>query len=99
MYPCRMNATIFRDSNEIDLPAVRSFVDQMYEEDAAAHGGTPDIDLTFKELKTRPDKGRLLLIERDGTPVGYAIIVFFWSNEYRGNSIDIDELFIAENSR
>jgi GNAT superfamily N-acetyltransferase len=94
-----MPELLIRPCRRENLPQVRTYVKQMYLEDNAAHGGTPDVDLTFNDLAVHPDKGQLLVLEYDGQIVGYGIIVFFWSNEYRGNVIDIDELFIAPQYR
>lgn len=54
------------------------------------------ITRTINEYKNNPSKLRILLIECDGKIVGYAIIVFYWSNEYGGDILNIDELFINE---
>jgi GNAT superfamily N-acetyltransferase len=94
-----MPEVLIRPCRRENLVQVKSFVKQMYLEDAAAHGGTPDIELTFNDLALHPDKGQLLVLEYEGKMVGYGIIIFFWSNEYRGNVIDIDELFITPQYR
>jgi GNAT superfamily N-acetyltransferase len=90
----------FRRCRPEDLNQIRSFVSSMYVEDADAHAGTVgDIDLTFRELDSKPDKGQLIVIEKNNDLIGYAILIFFWSNEFHGDVIDIDELFIASDHR
>jgi GNAT superfamily N-acetyltransferase len=90
----------FRRCRPDDLDQIRSFVSCMYIEDADAHAGTSgDIDLTFRELDSKPDKGQLIVIESDKVVIGYAILIFFWSNEFHGDVIDIDELFISKDHR
>jgi GNAT superfamily N-acetyltransferase len=86
--------TVFRACTQADLPVVRQFAKQMYLEDADAHSGSPDMDLTHKQLSSKPDKGQVLVFEKNGQLVGYAIIIFFWSNEFHGDVIDIDELYV-----
>jgi GNAT superfamily N-acetyltransferase len=54
---------------------------------------------TFKEFTLRPEKGRIIAFEMDNTVVGYAILVFFWSNEFGGDFIEVDELFVQEGYR
>jgi ribosomal protein S18 acetylase RimI-like enzyme len=94
-----MSDVLIRSCRRENLAQLRGFVEQMYQEDFSAHGGTPDIELTFKDLSLHPDKGQLLVFEYEQKVIGYAIIILFWSNEYRGNIIDIDELFISPHYR
>lgn len=39
------------------------------------------------------------MIEKSGENIGYAILVYFWSNEWGGNILVIDELYVVENCR
>lgn len=57
-------------------------------------GQNPQISLTFREFSQRPQKGRVIAFSNRQGLVGYAIIVHFWSNEFRGDIIEIDELFV-----
>ncbi|HEY9870265.1 MAG TPA: GNAT family N-acetyltransferase [Candidatus Obscuribacterales bacterium] len=86
--------TVFRQCTQADLPVVRQFASQMYLEDSDAHSGSPNMDLTYKHLSSKPDKGRVVVFDKNGQLVGYAIIIFFWSNEFHGDVIDIDELYV-----
>ena len=90
---------VFRTCTERDLPAVQGLVEQLY---AGLRGAVPvhtDISLTYRELTGKPDKGRVIVFESAGRLIGYGIIIFFWSNEYSGDVIEIDELFVAEDRR
>lgn len=49
---------------------------------------------TWRRFAADPSHGEVLVIERDGQPAGYAILVFFWSNEFRGEVVLLDELWI-----
>jgi GNAT superfamily N-acetyltransferase len=40
-----------------------------------------------------------VVFRRDGSVVGYAILIFFWSNDYGSNIIEIDGLFVDEMAR
>lgn len=86
---------LFRDCRAADLDAVQALVDDLYISDPNTPDTRPDITLTFNELERRPDKGRLIVLESDSSVIGYCIIIFFWSNEYGGNIIDVDELCLA----
>ncbi len=54
---------------------------------------------TVKELANHRDKGQIILFRVNNKTAGYGIIIFFWSNEYGGNIIYIDELFVKEEWR
>lgn len=50
---------------------------------------------TIATLTARPHLGSILMIENGDVAVGYAILINFWSNEYGGIMLNIDELYIA----
>jgi predicted GNAT family acetyltransferase len=87
----------FRLAIESDLPALQQLVEQLYKDDGDRKPGR--IELTYGELSARPDKGSLISFLHDGQIVGYAILIYFWSNEFGGTVIDIDELCISREHR
>jgi GNAT superfamily N-acetyltransferase len=90
----------FRACSEGDLVIVQNYVLSLYQEDPSAMEMTPSkIQATFWEFTNKPQKGRIVVFEQDNKVVGYAIIVFFWSNEYGGDFVEIDELFVHEDYR
>ncbi len=90
----------FRACTEDDLVIVQKYVLSLYQKDPPAMEMTlPNIQATFWEFTNKPQKGRIVVFEMDNTVVGYAIVVFFWSNEYGGDFIEIDELFVQEDDR
>jgi GNAT superfamily N-acetyltransferase len=64
------------------------------------HGvhGEPFIERTFEALESRPERGGIFVLE-DGEAVGYTILVGFWSNEFRGEALIVDELYVAPEHR
>ncbi|MBX9952942.1 MAG: GNAT family N-acetyltransferase [Candidatus Obscuribacterales bacterium] len=90
---------MFRQALEADLPHIQKLVDELYADDPNTQGLTTDVRRTFVEFQNKPDKGQLIVFDEDGTVAGYCIIIFFWSNEYGGNVIDIDEICIAKEKR
>ncbi len=74
-------------------------VDQLYESDPGEVPACPDVRLTFAEFERRPEKGTIIAFDQRGKLVGYAILVNFWSNEFRGDIIEIDELLIEQEYR
>lgn len=90
---------MFRQCIESDLTQVQILADQLYAEDPKTRDVRTDVSRTFREFQTRPDKGQLIVFDDDGCIIGYCIIIFFWSNEYGGNVIDIDEICVAKERR
>lgn len=64
------------------------------------HGahGEPFIAKTFEELDAHPERGAIHVLE-DPEPAGYVILVGFWSNEFRGEALIVDELYVAPEQR
>ena len=83
-----------------DQELVRGMIHRFYASDPEMGAITDEkITRTFEELYTHPQKGSIVVIKDEGTAVGYAILVNFWSNEAGGNILDIDELYVEEEAR
>ena len=52
------------------------------------------IEHTLAMLRDEPSRGRVLVLEVDGRPEGYALLIAFWSNELGGEVCEVDELFV-----
>jgi len=57
------------------------------------------ISLTFTELSNHPNRGRIVVFEKAKGIVGYAVLIPYWSNEYGGNILHIDELYVKPEHR
>lgn len=72
----------------------------LYREDPA---GQPmddaKIAATVAEYRQHPEKLDIILIEKGGKATGYALLVYYWSNEYGGDILHIDELYVKEAHR
>lgn len=85
----------FRQTEPADLPLLQSLVNALYTEDPSPLNPTPEhTRRTLEAFSQYPEKGRAILFESDGKTAGYALLVFFWSNEYGGHKVFIDELFV-----
>ncbi|MBC7996934.1 MAG: GNAT family N-acetyltransferase [Leptolyngbya sp.] len=93
------DSTSFRQCHHSDLSRVQKLVLQLYETDPGEYPVRPEIEKTFSEFDSHPEKGKIIVFERDGEIVGYAILVFFWSNEFGGDIIEIDEILIERKYR
>jgi ribosomal protein S18 acetylase RimI-like enzyme len=54
---------------------------------------------TIDFLSKNPDQGKIVIFRLDGKSIGYSILINFWSNEFGGLILIIDELFIREEFR
>lgn len=54
---------------------------------------------TFAALAADPNKGEILVIEELGVIVGYALLANFWSNEWGGNVLFLDEIYVKPEFR
>lgn len=92
----------FRPATEADLPEVSACVAALYEE----HPGPVPVDLskvarTVRHFIAHPEAGGVhLLYERGHTePLGYVIVATYWSNEYGGVALILDELYMKPDHR
>ncbi len=53
-----------------------------------------NLESTVDELARHPEKGTVFVIETGNDLAGYAIVINSWSNEYGGNILNIDELYL-----
>jgi ribosomal protein S18 acetylase RimI-like enzyme len=90
---------MFRQCTESDLPHVQKLADQLYAEDPKTPDVRTDVSRTLQEFQSKPDKGQLIVFDDGESIIGYCIIIFFWSNEYGGNVIDIDEICVTQERR
>lgn len=91
----------FRKATSVDWESLKPLMLGLYQEDPSPYPVTPEkIARTLEESARHPEKLQLIAFEpteqstRDRI-IGYALLVFYWSNEVGGTVIFIDELFIA----
>ncbi len=86
---------VFRPFNRDDLPELESMVLALYTEDTGGEPMSPKkVRRTVDEFDRHPGKGRIVIFTHDQTVVGYAIVVYCWSNEHGGDIVTIDEIFV-----
>ena len=69
------------------------------EDEAASHVNRSWFPLTIEFLLANPSRGRIILFEEGSSNRGYALLVPFWSNEFGGNVVVVDELFVIPEAR
>jgi GNAT superfamily N-acetyltransferase len=78
-----------------DLSPLVAMISALYGEDMDGEKMTvAKIEATVEKLTREPNRGFMAIIEVENQVIGYAILIFFWSNEYGGEIINIDELYV-----
>ena len=85
----------FRTMRTQELSELESMMHGLYSEDPEGEVINRDkIQATVRELTQHPEKGRIVVFTVASIIVGYALVIFYWSNEYGGHILHIDELFV-----
>ena len=79
---------------------VRSMMTSLYIEDPSGDAiDASHFERTIRTLIANPGQGRIVLFMDGSNVVGYAILIPFWSNEFGGNIVSIDEFFVTPGAR
>ncbi len=90
----------FRPCSPSDFDIITEFIIHLYDEDPGLIQMTKEKAFnTLDLLSKKSDLGAVLVIEDKEHIIGYCILINYWSNEYGGNILHIDELFIKEDYR
>jgi ribosomal protein S18 acetylase RimI-like enzyme len=90
----------FRPLRHTDYSELKRMIHALYVEDPVNEPITDKkISKTVIELRRKPCKGKILIFEKDNVTIGYSILVFYWSNEYGGDILHIDELYVKPEYR
>jgi len=90
----------FRGYTDSDYAELSEMIFALYQEDNYGQPMNPSkIERTVSELTIDPGRGKILLFIADRSIAGYAILINYWSNEYGGELIIIDELYVKKHRR
>lgn len=90
----------FKAFENADREILTILMQNLSTEDFSGWLATPEsIQKTLDHLFQYPDKGSILVFKKEEVIAGYAILINFWSNEYKGNVLIIDELYILPEYR
>ncbi len=90
----------YRKMREADQEVVAGMIMAFYEEAGGGEFMNPGmIERTFRQLAAHPDYGSVVVFEAEGRLIGYALLINFWSNEYGGIVLNIDELYVVPEGR
>jgi ribosomal protein S18 acetylase RimI-like enzyme len=85
-----------------DRPAgdVIAMMRALFDEDPPSSPVDPTrFPATIEALLAEPSRGTILLFEEADVLRGYAILIPYWSNEYGGTIVYVDELFVVPKAR
>ena len=87
-------------SAQYQIEEIHKMIFHFYEEYDSSHIIlTEDINKTIQHFISHPDQGSLKCIYLNEILVGYTILINYWSNEYGGTIVFIDELYIKPSFR
>ncbi len=90
----------YRPMKITDQGVVQQYIKALYKDDPDGKVVTDEqIVRTFERLAMHPDYGIILVFEFNKQIIGYTLLINFWSNEYGGILLTIDELFIIPGLR
>ncbi len=69
------------------------------EDEAASPVDQSRFPLTIDFFLANPSQGRIVLFEEGAALRGYALLVPYWSNEFGGTLVVVDELFVTPMAR
>jgi len=73
---------------------------ELYETDAPDLGvDFAKFPATIERLLGEPSRGRIVLAMSDGAVAGYALLIPYWSNEFGGIVVLLDELLVEQQFR
>ncbi len=76
---------------------VAAMMGALYAADPASHPvHKSHFERTLERVRNKPETGRVVLFEDGEQLAGYALLVPYWSNEFGGVLMFIDELFVDE---
>jgi GNAT superfamily N-acetyltransferase len=95
-----MAQVVFRTMAADEGDAVVAMMASLYDEDASGYVSPAHFRHTVESLVRMPDRGRIVVFDAGADRcVGYAILIPYWSNEFGGSIVEVDELFVRPEFR
>lgn len=89
----------FRAYRPADFIELEPMIFELYADDAATTVGAMNHEQIVRTVETmthHPEVGEIVIFEMEAQVIGYAILTWFWSNEFGGRMLIIDELLVKE---
>ena len=84
-------------ANVDDLPALLAMMQAYYAYDGLEY--SPEVEAAVSALLALPDAGRVWLIQSQSQRIGYAVVTFWYSLEFRGKAAFLDEIYLTDAAR
>jgi GNAT superfamily N-acetyltransferase len=82
------------------VPQVLRMMRELYETDAPELAVDPEkFPHTIDALLDNPARGRVVLFFEEDIVVGYSLLIPYWSNEFAGTVVIVDELLVEQRFR
>ena len=88
----------FRAAGHADIETLVPMMRGLYEHDQGFFD-EPRARRALAALLDQPGWGRVFVVQADGRPVGYLVLTFGYSLEYRGRDALVDELYLEPSAR
>lgn len=89
----------YRTYRPADHTIVVGCIKNFYKEYSGTIFMDHDIENTIESLFNHSDRGTIIVFENDNVIIGYSLLINFWSNEYKGNILYIDEIYVLPEYR
>lgn len=90
----------YRPAQPADWPFIEAMCLALYAADVVGEAmDGSKIRRSLGVLADHPDRGQVIVAEAGGRLAGYAIVIWFWSNEYGGLLAVVDELWVEPGQR
>ncbi|MBK9016072.1 MAG: hypothetical protein IPM82_19535 [Saprospiraceae bacterium] len=91
----------FRKYRSSDFKELALMVLGLYSKDGqkATHMTTEKVALSVENLTGPTSLGQIFIFEKGSVSIGYSIVNRFWSNEFSGQILYVDELYVKPEYR
>jgi ribosomal protein S18 acetylase RimI-like enzyme len=91
---------VWRDGVPGDDEAIIALCLELNREDPGPAPVTEQqVQRTLNELRSRPIRGKAVVLDLGAQVQGYAMLISFWSNELGGEVCTADEIFVGQEAR
>lgn len=89
---------LFTQAEKSDIPLLKEIMKEYYIFENLPFDGN-STEQVLRELIENNSKGRIWLLKNNSKVIGYLVLTFGYSMEYKGDDAFIDEFYIIENYR
>lgn len=95
--PVTSSEIVFLTASSADLAEVLAMMQAYYTFDGLEY--TPEVEAAVASLIAQPEHGKVWLLEYQGHKIGYAVVTYWYSLEFRGKAAFLDEIYLQQDYR